>query len=273
MELLPARFIDRRRREWRLELNYTLGKHIADVTGLDFINARTTARALLGVMQSDETLVQVLWLFCEEQAAATNVDEEEFGRGLDGLAPGIGDQRAGGVRPKFLPPRPACGHPSRAGEGSRSGGGASGAGGDEGPLAGVGPGDGDEDGRGVAGDRSAAGDGDRDLWRLGYQLAGVVGVGPGPYSLRQLIWMADGVAQERAGITRRSCWQRCANSSGIPSAARPFTADEFHPYLRTAPRGTPLTGELLRAQAQRWFAEQSKKRGDADGLHGEPEDR
>ena len=35
MELLPARFIDRRRREWRLELNYTLGKHIADVTGLD----------------------------------------------------------------------------------------------------------------------------------------------------------------------------------------------------------------------------------------------
>ena len=84
MELLPARFIDRRRREWRLELNYTLGKHIADVTGLDFINAHD-GKALLGVMQSDETLVQVLWLFCEEQAVAANVDETEFGRGLDGL--------------------------------------------------------------------------------------------------------------------------------------------------------------------------------------------
>ena len=85
MDLLPARFTDRRQREWRLELNYTLGKHIHEVTGLDFINAHD-GKALLGVMQSDETLVQVLWLFCEEQAAATNVDEEEFGRGLDGLA-------------------------------------------------------------------------------------------------------------------------------------------------------------------------------------------
>ena len=84
MELLPARFTDRRRREWRLELNYTLGKHILDVTGLDFINAHD-GKALLGVMQSDEKLVQVLWLFCEEQAVAANVDETEFGRGLDGL--------------------------------------------------------------------------------------------------------------------------------------------------------------------------------------------
>ena len=84
MDLLPARFIDRRRREWRLELNYTLGKHILDVTGLDFINAHD-GKALLGVMQSDEKLVQVLWLFCEEQAVAANVDEAEFGRGLDGL--------------------------------------------------------------------------------------------------------------------------------------------------------------------------------------------
>ena len=84
MDLLPARFTDRRRREWRLELNYTLGKHILDVTGLDFINVHD-GKALLGLMQSDEKLVQVLWLFCEEQAIAANVDEAEFGRGLDGL--------------------------------------------------------------------------------------------------------------------------------------------------------------------------------------------
>ena len=83
MDQLPARFTDRRQREWRLELNYTLGKHIQDVTGLDFINAHD-GKALLGVIQSDETLVQVLWLFCEEQADAATVDETEFGRGLDG---------------------------------------------------------------------------------------------------------------------------------------------------------------------------------------------
>ena len=76
MDLLPARFTDRRRREWRLELNYTLGKHILDVTGLDFINAHD-GKALLGVIQSDEKLVQVLWLFCEEQAVAANVTNED----------------------------------------------------------------------------------------------------------------------------------------------------------------------------------------------------
>jgi hypothetical protein len=83
MELLPARFTDRRQREWRIDLNYTLGKHILDVTGLDFINAHD-GKALLGVIQSDETLVQVLWLFCEEQAGAASIDETEYGRGLDG---------------------------------------------------------------------------------------------------------------------------------------------------------------------------------------------
>ena len=83
MDLLPARFTDRRQREWRLELNYTLGKRIQDVTGLDFINAHD-GKALMGVIQSDETLVQTLWLFCEEQAGAASIDETEYGRGLDG---------------------------------------------------------------------------------------------------------------------------------------------------------------------------------------------
>ena len=85
MEPLPARFTDRRQREWRLELNYTLGKRILDVAKLDFINAHN-GKALLGVIQSDETLVQTLWLFCEEQAQQLDIDETEFGRGLDGAA-------------------------------------------------------------------------------------------------------------------------------------------------------------------------------------------
>jgi hypothetical protein len=83
MDLLPARFTDRRQRQWRLDLDYTLGKRIQSVAGLDFINAHD-GKALLGVLQSDEKLVQTLWLFCEEQAQAASVDETEFGRGLDG---------------------------------------------------------------------------------------------------------------------------------------------------------------------------------------------
>lgn len=83
MDQLPAQFTDRRQRVWRLELNYALGKHIQQQTGLDFINAHD-GKALLGVIQSDEVLVQVLWLLCEEQAQTASVKEEEFGRGLDG---------------------------------------------------------------------------------------------------------------------------------------------------------------------------------------------
>ena len=83
MDQLSARFTDRRQRTWLVELNYALGKHILNVTGLDFINAHD-GKALVGVLQSDETLVQVLWLFCEEQAETAKVDETEFGRGLDG---------------------------------------------------------------------------------------------------------------------------------------------------------------------------------------------
>ena len=85
--------------------------------------------------------------------------------------------------------------------------------------------------------------------------------------------MADGVAQERWNHTAQLLATLCELQRNPKRRPRPFTADEFHPYLRTRRRGTPLTGELLRAQAQRWFAEQSQKRGDADGLHGQHEDR
>ena len=30
-----------------------------------------------------------------------------------------------------------------------------------------------------------------DIWRLIWQLAGVVGLDPGPFTLRELVWMAD----------------------------------------------------------------------------------
>ena len=85
--------------------------------------------------------------------------------------------------------------------------------------------------------------------------------------------MADGVAQERWNHTAQLLATLCELQRNPKRRSRPFTADEFHPYLRTRRRGTPLTGELLRAQARHWFAEQAHKRGDADGLHGQHEDR
>ena len=85
--------------------------------------------------------------------------------------------------------------------------------------------------------------------------------------------MADGVAQERWNHTAQILATLCELQRNPKRRSRPFTADEFHPYLRTRRRGIPFTSELLRAQAQRWFAEQANKRGTADGLHGEHEDR
>ena len=71
--------------------------------------------------------------------------------------------------------------------------------------------------------------------------------------------MADGAAQERWNHTSQLLATLCELHRNPKRRARPFTADEFHPFLRTRRRGTPLTKELLRAQARRWFAEQAGK--------------
>lgn len=78
-------FQDTRNREWRLALNFSLAKRLRDVTGLDFVNYQD-GKALLAVHDSDERLVQVLWLMCEAQANESGVTEEEFGSGLGGDA-------------------------------------------------------------------------------------------------------------------------------------------------------------------------------------------
>ena len=85
METPQAQFTDQRGRAWRLELNYSLAKRLRDVTGLDFVNYQD-GKALLAIHDSDEKLVQVLWLLCEAQATAASVGEEEFGTGLGGDA-------------------------------------------------------------------------------------------------------------------------------------------------------------------------------------------
>ena len=85
MNTTPAQFTDERGRVWRIELNYSLAKRLRDVTGLDFVNYQD-GKALLAIHDSDEKLVQVLWLLCEPQAQAAGVSEEEFGAGLGGDA-------------------------------------------------------------------------------------------------------------------------------------------------------------------------------------------
>jgi hypothetical protein len=81
--------------------------------------------------------------------------------------------------------------------------------------------------------------------------------------------MAEGVAKERWNHTSQLLATLCEINRNPKKRRRPFTADEFHPYLRSRTRGgTPYTKELLRAQARRWF----EKHGASDGHHGQYED-
>lgn len=84
--------------------------------------------------------------------------------------------------------------------------------------------------------------------------------------------MADGVAKERWNHTAQTLATLCELHRNPKKRARPFTADEFHPYLRTVRRGTPLTGNMIRAQARRWLAEQAQKRA-TDVHHRDDENR
>jgi hypothetical protein len=85
MDTPPFEFTDQLGRVWQLEMNYTLGKRLRDVTKLDFVNYQD-GQALLAIHNHDEKLVQVLWLFCESQAQQAGISEEQFGAGLGGEA-------------------------------------------------------------------------------------------------------------------------------------------------------------------------------------------
>lgn len=75
--------------------------------------------------------------------------------------------------------------------------------------------------------------------------------------------MAEGVAQERWNHTSQLLATLCEIHRNPKKRRQPFTADEFHPFLRRQLRhGTPYTRELLRAQAERWFAARRQQDGD-----------
>lgn len=80
--------------------------------------------------------------------------------------------------------------------------------------------------------------------------------------------MAEGVVKERWNHTSQLLATICEINRNPKKRRSPFTADEFHPYLRGHGRkGTPLTKQLLRSQARRWFA----ARKQADEHHGQHE--
>lgn len=80
-------FTDTKSRVWHLELSIGLALTIRSRLQVDFLNL-LDGKALDAINRSDETLVNVLWLLCTEQAQAAGVDEVAFAMGLGGDALG-----------------------------------------------------------------------------------------------------------------------------------------------------------------------------------------
>jgi RecB family exonuclease len=77
-----------------------------------------------------------------------------------------------------------------------------------------------------------------------WQLAGIVGVAPGPLTLRELIWMVES--------RRREAWQHTsavlatlANIHRDPKKKpRPFTTQEFHPMAEGKTPAKPPKADI-----------------------------
>ena len=73
-------------------------------------------------------------------------------------------------------------------------------------------------------------------------MAGAVGVDPAPLTLRQLLWMAEGLGRERWGHTSLIC-AMFANAHRDPKRTRPFKPSDFDPYARQDRRERVVAGE------------------------------
>lgn len=76
-------FTDRLGGEWSVALDVGLCRDIKRAHGVDLANW-IDGKAAGRLYQDDETLVAVLWMLCQSQADACDVDEEAFARLLNG---------------------------------------------------------------------------------------------------------------------------------------------------------------------------------------------
>ena len=81
-------FTDTKSRPWQVDLSIGLALAIRSRLKVNFLNL-LDGQALEAINHSDETLVNVLWLICAEQAQAAGVDEVEFAMGLGGDVLGL----------------------------------------------------------------------------------------------------------------------------------------------------------------------------------------
>jgi len=74
----------------------------------------------------------------------------------------------------------------------------------------------------------------------------VIGIDPGPYTLRQLVWMAEGLDQQQWRHTSSLC--AILANVNRPSKRRAYKPDDFNPYsgkARSQPGAIEVTPETV----------------------------
>jgi len=72
-----------------------------------------------------------------------------------------------------------------------------------------------------------------------YECAGVVGVNPDPFTLRELLWMREGKASESWDHTA-AIVATLANIHRDNKKTKAITIDQIHPYLKPQATNKPL---------------------------------
>ncbi len=81
----PPSFTDALGRQWQLLLTMKLAREIREAAAVDFIQLGD-GRVVVELVSDNEKLSDVLWLFCQKQAALKSIDRESFEDGLTGAA-------------------------------------------------------------------------------------------------------------------------------------------------------------------------------------------
>ena len=208
-------------RTWSLQIDCGKVRKLRDITGVDVAKLQE-GEALGDLVRDYVKLGEVLFILCEDQAEREGVSVEDFYKGIDPLTLGAGDGCVNAGPGKFYP----------AGITRRSQG-------DDGTTDRV-------SGGGEQGTTGADSRGDG--WHLIFQCAAIAGVEPWPYSLRQLLYMAQ---QKQEVHWERTAWV-AYHIVAVNSKKRHKPAD-FNPYYQATKRKPRKKGNLTHSKLHAMF--------------------